>query len=332
MAAPRLTIDQYFEGIKQTDTSVLSRGITLVESKSPKDRELAFELIKKVLPFTGKSIRIGITGSPGVGKSTFIDGFVEYLVNEKKIKTAVLAIDPSSKVSGGSILGDKTRMESIVGSHDVFIRPSPAGLELGGVGAATFETMLLCEAAGYELIIVETVGVGQSETVVNDLTDFLIFLTIAGAGDELQGIKRGIMETVDLVVVNKADTLEGKTIEKLRLNFKNALHLFPGKASGREVSVLSCSALQKIGFEKIWNEISAYEIAVKGNGHFENNRMHQKKLWLQKTLERSILEYIYQNEEIKNQKEYFEKMLSDQNVNPLEAASRVFNIFKSRFQ
>jgi len=332
MAAPRLTLEKYFEGIKNSDTSVLSRAITLVESKSPADRELAFDLIKNILPSTGKSIRLGITGSPGVGKSTFIDGFVEYLVKIEKKKTAILAIDPSSKVSGGSILGDKTRMESIVGSNDVFIRPSPAGMELGGVGAATFETMLLCEAAGYELIIVETVGVGQSETVVNDLTDFLIFLTIAGAGDELQGIKRGIMETVDLVVVNKADTLEKGTMEKLKVNFKNTLHLFPGKSSGREVSVLNCSSLEKKGFEKIWLEISEYIKTVKSNGHFENNRMHQKKLWLQKTLERSILEYIYQNEEIKRQKEHFELLMNDNNVNPLEAASRVFNIFKSRFQ
>ena len=325
MARSRLTLDKYKEGILNFDKAVLGQAITLIESQSASDRQLATQLVNTILPYTGKSFRLGITGSPGVGKSTFIDGFGSFLI-EKDKKVAVLAVDPSSKISGGSILGDKTRMEKLVGKENAFVRPSPAGFELGGVAQRTFESILLCEAAGFDMIFVETVGVGQSETSVKEMTDFLLFLTIAGAGDELQGIKRGIMEMIDLVAINKSDLLEKEVLGKLRSNLNYALHLFPEKTSGQVVSIIPCSAYSGDGFGQILLELEKFEANVKLNGFFDENRNIQKVNWMNRSILNMIQDFIQKNPKLKeNVKRYESEVLNNQ-ISPIDAASKVFEL------
>ena len=325
MARSRLTLDKYKEGILNSDKAVLGQAITLIESQSASDRQLATQLVNAILPYTGKSFRLGITGSPGVGKSTFIDGFGSFLIKKDK-KVAVLAVDPSSKISGGSILGDKTRMEKLVGKENAFVRPSPAGFELGGVAQRTFESILLCEAAGFDMIFVETVGVGQSETSVKEMTDFLLFLTIAGAGDELQGIKRGIMEMIDLVAINKSDLLEKEVLGKLRSNLNYALHLFPEKTSGQVVSIIPCSAYSGDGFGQILLELEKFEANVKLNGFFDENRNNQKVNWMNRSILNMIQDFIQKNPKLKeNVKRYESEVLNNQ-ISPIDAASKVFEL------
>lgn len=325
MARSRLTLDKYKEGILNSDKAVLGQAITLIESQSASDRQLATQLVNAILPYTGKSFRLGITGSPGVGKSTFIDGFGSFLI-EKGKKVAVLAVDPSSKISGGSILGDKTRMEKLVGKENAFVRPSPAGFELGGVAQRTFESILLCEAAGFDMIFVETVGVGQSETSVKEMTDFLLFLTIAGAGDELQGIKRGIMEMIDLVSINKSDLLEKEVLGKLRSNLNYALHLFPEKTSGQAVSIIPCSAYSGDGFNQILLELEKFEANVKLNGFFDENRNNQKVNWMNRSILNMIQDFIQKNPTLKeNVKRYESEVLNNQ-ISPIDAATKVFEL------
>jgi LAO/AO transport system kinase len=250
-----LTVNELAEGILAKKRVVLGQAITLIESQKKEDQENAKLLIEKILPFTGKSIRIGITGAPGVGKSTFIETFGKYVTDNGK-KIAVLAIDPSSSKSKGSILGDKTRMEELVKDENAYIRPSASGETLGGVARKTRETIILCEAAGFDTIIIETVGVGQSETAVHSMVDFFLLLKISGAGDELQGIKRGIMEMADAIVINKAD---GDNINKAKLaktEFNRALHLFPAKKSGWIPSATTCSSYTKEGIPEVWETLS----------------------------------------------------------------------------
>jgi LAO/AO transport system kinase len=325
MAKNRLTTEEFKNGILAGEKSVLGRAITLVESKSVDDRKLANALVNSILPYTGKSFRLGITGAPGVGKSTFIDGFGEFLLNIGK-KVAVLAIDPSSKISGGSILGDKTRMEKLVGKPNVFIRPSPAGIELGGVAQSTLESILLCEAAGYDFVVVETVGVGQSETAVKEMTDMLLFLSIAGAGDDLQGIKRGIMEMIDLVVINKSDQIEKEILGKVKSNFAHALHLFPPRTAKPDVGILPCSALNSTGFEAIGQFISSYHLKVSMNGFFEENRKAQKISWMNRSLIHLVENHIQNNHNLKVNVQKFESLVSGNKLSPLDAARQIFEL------
>jgi len=273
----------------------LGRAITLVESNSSKDLSLSSELIESILPNSGNSIRIGITGAPGVGKSTFIESFGMQLIELGK-KVAVLSIDPSSSVSSGSILGDKTRMNNLSRNAKAFIRPSAAGDSLGGVNSKTRETIYLCEAAGFDVIIVETVGVGQSETNVKGMVDFFLMLAIAGAGDELQGIKRGIMEMADAVAVNKAD---GSNLPKSKLaakSFGQALHLFPPTANQWSPQVKTCSALENEGIDDLWEMILQYEALTKKNGFFELNRSWQNVEWFRSVIKGYMEVLFFQDE------------------------------------
>lgn len=325
MLKNRLSTQELKDGVLASDKAVLGRAITLVESQSVKDRQNALSLVNEILPYSGNSFRMGITGAPGVGKSTFIDGFGNFLLAQGK-KVAILAIDPSSKVSGGSILGDKTRMEKLVGKKDVFIRPSPAGFELGGVAQSTLESILLCEAAGYDFIIVETVGVGQSETAVKEMTDMLMFLTIAGAGDDLQGIKRGIMEMIDLVVINKSDQIDSQVLSKLIGNFNHALHLFPTREFRPTVEILNCSALNSVGFDQIWDFVIKYETHVKENGSFAENRNLQNLNWMSRSLLNMIQNHLQKNELLKSNIEKFESLVTSKSLSPLDAAKQIFDL------
>lgn len=292
----RLHSNEIFEKILQGDISALSSGITLIESTNSEDKSVAQELIQKCLPHSGKSIRIGITGVPGVGKSTFIESFGQHL-NSIGRKVAVLAIDPTSGISGGSILGDKTRMQNLSMLENVFIRPSAAGDSLGGVARKTRESILLCETAGFDTILIETVGVGQSETIVKSMVDFFLLLMLSGAGDELQGIKKGIMEMADALVITKTD---GDNIKKANLaarEYKNALHLFPPNPNNWIPQVFTCSSLTGNNIDKTWKVIESFENQVKLNGWFERNRKEQDKEWLEETLKELILSDFYSQKE-----------------------------------
>jgi len=279
----RYSVAEYIAGIVANDRQILSQAITLVESALPEDQQLAEELVEGVLPFTGKSLRVGVSGVPGVGKSTFIDRFGQMLVNDG-YRVAVLTVDPSSEESKGSILGDKTRMENLSTSPNAFIRPSPSSGILGGVSAKTRETSHLCEAAGYNVILIETVGVGQSETVVKGMVDFFLLLALAGAGDELQGIKKGIMEMADLIVINKDDGENRKAVEKAKGELKEALHFFPKKENGWTTEVFSCSSMLGERLGSIWNKIKDFEEEMKSNGYFENNRSLQRVHWMKEQI------------------------------------------------
>ena len=283
---------QLLKGILAGNITMLSKAITLVESSLPKDQEQAQELLRECLPYAGKSVRIGITGVPGVGKSTFIEALGKFLTDRHK-KIAVLAIDPSSLISKGSILGDKTRMEELSADKNAYIRPSPSAGTLGGVAQKTRETITLCEAAGYEIIFVETVGVGQSETLVHSMVDFFLLLMLAGAGDELQGIKRGIMEMADVIVINKAD---GDNLQKAKLakaEYTNALHLFPPTESGWQPGVCTCSSREKSGIDTLWKTIEDYTSLTKQNGYFDQKRTQQEIALMHHHLNEILLENFY---------------------------------------
>lgn len=280
------------EGIIKGDMVSLSKAVTLVESLAPAHQQLAREVIEKCLPHSGKSRRIGITGVPGAGKSTSIDVFGMHVLKQGG-KLAVLAIDPSSERSKGSILGDKTRMEKLSQQPGAFIRPSPSAGSLGGVARKTRETIVLCEAAGYDNIFVETVGVGQSETAVHSMVDFFLLIQIAGAGDELQGIKRGIMEMADGIVINKAD---GDNVERARLamaQYRSALHLFPTPPSGWHPEVLTYSGYFELGIDEVWDMIDRYFAFVEGNGYFEERRRQQARYWMFETIDAELRRRFY---------------------------------------
>jgi LAO/AO transport system kinase len=295
----RLPVEAYVEGILSGDRVILSRAITLVESTLPQDQLLAEDVVEKILPYSGKSIRIGITGVPGVGKSTFIEGFGKLLL-EKGFKLAVLTVDPSSQKSHGSILGDKTRMEKLSADKRAYIRPSPAGVSLGGVSARTREAMLLCEAAGFNIILIETVGVGQSEIAVEGMVDFFLLLMLAGAGDELQGIKKGIIEMCDALVINKADGANIAAAKKAKREYTNALHLFPVKENGWNPMVLTCSAIDQIGLSEIWQMIEKFVGQMKMTNYFEINRSNQFEGWLHDHIWYLLKSRFYEHQEIKN--------------------------------
>lgn len=279
---------------------LLGQAITLVESHKPDHSERAREVVEACLPYSGRSIRLGITGSPGVGKSTFIEALGMYLI-EKGHKVAVLAIDPSSKQSKGSILGDKTRMTRLSADPNAFIRPSPAGESLGGVARKTRETILLCEAAGYDVVIVETVGVGQSETAVHSMVDFFLLLLLPGAGDELQGIKRGIVEMADLLAVNKADGDRVSLAKEAQRSYRNALHLFPSKESGWNPPVCLCAALQSEGIPEIWEEVQKFQATTTQSGYFQQHRQEQAKYWLLEFIQEKLAQLFFENPAVKEQ-------------------------------
>ncbi len=321
----RLTIDQYIEGIKSQDRFVLSRAITLIESELQIDNALASQLIESLLPLTGKSIRIGITGTPGVGKSTFIEAFGKLITSFGK-KLAVLAIDPSSLRTGGSIMGDKTRMDELGRDELAFIRPSPAGNSLGGVSKKTRETMLLCEAAGYEVILIETVGVGQSETAVNNMVDFFLLLMLAGAGDELQGIKKGIMEMADTVVITKSDGDNQTKAHLAQLQYQSALHLFPPNESSWYAKVLTCSALNKVGLTEIWNIIQSYQLIVMGNGWFDKRRREQNKAWMHEVIRGQLESRFYNHPQIGKLLKEKEEKVENNEIHAVNAAMELLKI------
>ena len=291
----RFSVEQYCEAILAGDRVMLARAITLIESFLPKDQELSQQVLEKILPATGKSMRVGITGVPGVGKSTFIEQFGLLMIEKTQKNLAVLAIDPSSSKTKGSILGDKTRMEQLAMHPKAYIRPSPAGTTLGGTAQKTRETMLLCEAAGFEIIFVETVGVGQSETSVKAMTDFFLLLMLAGAGDELQGIKKGIMEMADMLVITKADGENKNKAALARAEYEGALHLFRHSEEW-QVPVLTCSALQKEGLGEIVQNIENYFVFSKESGAFSQKRLAQQIGWFRESLQNGILAKFYQEE------------------------------------
>ena len=288
----RLDTSSLVEGVLAGNRTMLSRAITIIESNSLKHFEQGQELIRQLLPHSGKSIRIGITGTPGVGKSTFIEAFGSWLIDQG-YKVAVLAIDPSSTLSKGSILGDKTRMEKLSVSPHSFIRPSPSGGLLGGVARKTRESILLCEAAAYDVILIETVGVGQSETTVRSMVDFFLLMQISGAGDELQGIKKGIMELADLVVVNKADGDNVQRAEMTRIELKNALHYIRHATPGWTTTALSCSSTTALGIPEIWAQISEFIQQTKASGFFEDRRNTQTSHWFEALLSEALLALYY---------------------------------------
>lgn len=293
----RLEVDQYINGILNGNITVLSQAITLIESSLTEDHKLAQKIIEACLPHSGNSLRIGITGVPGVGKSTFIEALGKELTAQGR-KLAVLAIDPSSEKTKGSILGDKTRMEDLSTDKNAFIRPSPSAGSLGGVARKTRESIILCEAAGFDTIFIETVGVGQSETAVHSMTDFFLLLMLAGAGDELQGIKRGIMEMADAIAITKSDGANIDKASKAKAEYQNALHLFPLGESTWTPKVTSCSALSKEGINDVWLNILEYCNLTKENQYFTKKRNQQAKYWMYQTIDEQLKEAFYQNKEI----------------------------------
>lgn len=311
--------------IIQGDIMALSRGITLVESSNPKHLEKANAIIKLSLPYANQSVRIGITGVPGVGKSTFIETFGTYLTSLGK-KVAVLAIDPSSTLSKGSILGDKTRMEDLVKNPFAFIRPSPSGTSLGGVARKTRESIILCEAAGYDIIIIETVGVGQSETAVHSMVDFFLLLKLSGAGDELQGIKRGIMEMADAIAINKADSGNLKAAQLAKVEFNRAMHLYPAKPSGWQPKVTLCSALKNEGIQDIWQLIEDYLKLTKSNSYFDTNRKAQNKFWLLQTIEDRLKNEFFNTPKIKKELDMQLKHIEEGKTTPFAAAEYLLQL------
>lgn len=302
----RLPINDYLKGIREGDRYILSRAITLVESRRKNDQELAQSLLHTLMPETGSALRIGITGVPGVGKSTFIEYFGALIAQMGK-KVAVLAIDPSSPASQGSILGDKTRMNTLATHPNAFIRPSATGNSLGGVGQKTRETMLLCEAAGHDVILIETVGVGQSETVVRGMVDFFLLLMLPGAGDELQGIKRGIMEMADAIVINKADSNNEKRARRAMQAYQNALHLFPLPPSGWTPPVLTCSALLKNGLEEVWKTVEKFEQHTKTNGFWQQQRQAQNRDWFYEAIRQELEAGFFANQKVREQLRDYEE-------------------------
>jgi len=302
-----LSHQQYVDGILKGQRSVLAQAITLIESSRASDRELAEQILEDCLPHSGNSIRVGITGVPGAGKSSLIEVLGMFLIQEHRQKVAVLAIDPSSQLSGGSILGDKTRMKLLAASDMAFIRPSPSRGSLGGVAQHTREAMLLCEAAGYQNVIVETVGVGQSETAVHDMVDFFLLIALTGAGDELQGMKRGVMELADVVVINKADGSNRAAAERARTEAQNALHYFPMSASGWSPRALTCSAQTGKGISDLWNCVLEYIAVTKSNAWFTLARRNQTRKWMQEIIRRGLMERFQSDPAIRTRMEALEK-------------------------
>ena len=318
--------ETYVQKLADGDISMLARVITLVESTKTEHQNLAQKILELSMPMTGKSIRIGITGVPGVGKSTFIERFGKHLTAMGK-KIAVLAIDPSSEKGRGSILGDKTRMEELSRDALAFIRPSPTAGSLGGVARKTRESILLCEAAGYEVILVETVGVGQSETAVHSMVDFFLLLMLTGAGDELQGIKRGIMEMADAIAITKADGENLKASQVAVNEYKRGLHLFPAKNNNWIPKVLTCSSYENKGITELWDTIASFMKHCITNNHFDENRKKQAQFWLHESIQEQLGSHFYKHPKIKVKLNYLEKAVVNGELSPFVAAQQLLNLF-----
>ncbi len=327
----RYTADEYVAGILDGNITILSQAVTLVESSLHEHQEIAQEIIEKCLPHAGKSVRVGITGVPGAGKSTSIDSFGMHLINAGH-KLAVLAIDPSSERSKGSILGDKTRMEALSREKNAFIRPSPSAGSLGGVARKTRETIVLCEAAGFDTIFVETVGVGQSETAVHSMVDFFLLIQLAGTGDELQGIKRGIMEMADGIIINKADGDNIKKAELAAAQFRNALHLFPPSDSGWSPKVLTYSGYYGLGIKEIWDMVNEYVAFTKKNGYFDYKRNEQAKYWMYESINDSLRDKFYTNPEVEKMLQPTERQVLNNEISSFVAAKRMIDLFLKNIQ
>lgn len=321
-----LLADDYFEGILKGDITLLSQAVTLVESNKPEHQIVAQKIIIKCLPHAGKSVRLGITGVPGAGKSTFIESLGKHITNNGG-KLAVLAIDPSSERSKGSILGDKTRMEELSADPNAYIRPSPAAGSLGGVARKTREIIVLCEAAGFNNIFIETVGVGQSETVVHSMVDFFLLIQIAGAGDELQGIKRGIMEMADTILINKADGDNHDRAQLAAAQFRSALHLFPPTGSGWTPLVLTCSALENTGVSQVWETVNEYIALTKRNGFFKDRRHDQARYWMYETINETLRNNFYYNKLIRPKLPAFEQLVLTDGMSSFVAANELLETY-----
>ncbi|MEW2921496.1 methylmalonyl Co-A mutase-associated GTPase MeaB [Muricauda sp. ANG21] len=314
-----ISVEALTEGIFNNDKALLAKAITLLESTKVEHYEKANAVIEKCLSVPNNSIRLGITGVPGVGKSSFIETLGTTLTSMGK-KVAVLAVDPTSSLSKGSILGDKTRMQTLSKDSNAFIRPSPSGNSLGGVAQKTRESIMLCEAAGYDVILVETVGVGQSEIAVHSMVDFFLLLKLSGAGDELQGIKRGIMEMADAIAINKAD---GSNLERAKLaetEFSRALHLYPPKKNGWVPKVMRCSATENTGIKEIWELVKQFVTQNKENGHFEQNRKTQNKNWFLQTVDEHLKQFFHQKESFKKEQAKMLSAIEKNEISPFYAA------------
>ncbi len=324
----RLSAQEYVDGILEGNRVILSKAISVLESFLPSDNELAEKILEKVVPESGKSIRVGITGVPGVGKSTFIEAFGKHITSLNK-KLAVLTVDPSSQRSKGSILGDKTRMVDLSTDPLAYIRPSASGSALGGVSNKTRESMLLCEAAGYEVVFIETVGVGQSETTVYGMVDFFLLLMLAGAGDELQGIKKGIMEMADAIAITKADGDNFKHAQRAKMEYQNALHLFPLPATGWNPRVLTCSAVEKKGLRAIWNTIEDHHQKMFSKDFFERKRQMQNIDWMHETIRHILERNFYTDQNIKSKINDVELKVANQQVAATLAAKQLLDQYQN---
>lgn len=321
-----MTTDEYVAGILEGNITILAQAITLIESNNPTHYAQAQDIIERCLPHSGKSVRIGITGVPGAGKSSFIEA-VGNMVTSYNHKLAVLAIDPSSERSGGSILGDKTRMESICHNPNIFVRPSPSAGSLGGVARKTRETIVLCEAAGYDVIFIETVGVGQSETAVHSMVDMFMMLQISGAGDELQGIKRGIMEMADMMVITKADGENVTKAELAKAQYQGALHLFPLPDSEWRPKVYTCSSHEGTGLEEVWQGVEQYLQHIELNGYFTANRNRQNKYWMYETINETLKSSFYNDPEIEAKIADVEQRVLDAKLSSFIAAKELLDLY-----
>ncbi len=322
------SVADFVKAIFAGDRLMLSQAITLIESTKPTHQEKAEAIVEQCMPQSGNSIRIGITGSPGVGKSTFIETFGQLLI-EAGHQVAVLAIDPTSQLTQGSILGDKTRMQKLSVHPKAFVRPSPAGKSLGGVARSTRESILLCEAAGFDVIIVETVGVGQSEIAVHSMVDFFLLLLLPNAGDELQGIKRGVVEMADLIAVNKAD---GPNLDQAKLakrQYRNALHLFPPKAGGWIAKAELCSGQTGIGLDLIWQSILRYQKEMQAQDSWQKKRAEQAKYWMQETIEQQLKQRFQQHPAVQEQLSAIEAKVLKGELSSFKAAKLLLNLFKT---
>jgi LAO/AO transport system kinase len=317
------TAQDYINGILDKNKVALSKAITLIESTLPEHQKISQEILPSIMPYTGKSIRLGVTGVPGVGKSTFIEALGIHIA-DKDHKVAVLAIDPSSSVSGGSILADKTRMEQLAACQNAFIRPSPSSTYLGGVAQKTRETMLLCEAAGFDTILIETVGVGQSETTVASMVDFFLVLMLPNAGDELQGIKKGVLELADAIVINKADKQNSKQALLAKNIYKNAMHILTPASNNWSPPVLTCSALEFTGIDEVWNMIKNHNKIFNKTGELKARRQEQSVSWMWTMLEDNLKMYLFNIPEVKEYIGKIKQKVKNSTVSPTRAAEKIF--------